>query len=1033
MKQRQSRHGSHRDDSQPSALQRMSSHPLVGSQPRGSQRLGRHLLSVALAAALSMSAPALLAQTTGATVRGQAGAEGTVTATNTDTGLSRSVATGSGGRYTLVGLPPGTYRIRFESGGEVSTRDVILRVGETVTVDAESADASSVATNDLDTIVVVGTTLRETKTSEVATYVSPKQIDALPQGSRNFLAFADTVPGMLFETGQDGSSKLRGGAQNSNGINVFIDGVSQKNYVLRGGVSGQDSSSGSPFPQLAIGEYKVITSNYKAEYDQISSAAVTATTRSGTNEFEGQFFWDKTDDAWRSPNLREEKEDRKIPSSEEQYGVSFSGPIVRDRVFFIVGYEAKEIDRPRDVRIGDNAVPLSALTPELSSLVGAGNALFDQDMYFAKLSWQPNDAHVLDLSAKKRSEEELTGIGDGPNALTYGTSKTNDSTRVDLRWQWTIGGNWYNDMHLNFEDDAWSPRPITIGPGYQIVNTRSGNMQQGSTILNVGGGVDFQDKGQRGYALQNDLTFTGFEGHTLKMGFKFKSVEINAFEQQPFNPQYRVDYFENLDAGRTTLNTFIPFRVEFGEQLLGTPDRDITSRNRQFGIYFQDDWDVNDQLTLNLGLRYDYERSPGFENYVTRPDLAAALRGWTNLQGPNIDYDIDDYMSNGNNRSAFKGAWQPRLGFSYDLTGDERHVIFGGAGRAYDRNLFDALALEQSKSTFPRYTFNFNTLDHPCTVGVNNCLNWDPSYRDPDALAALVAANPNLGAEVYLINNDLKTPYSDQFSIGMRNAFSVFGNDWSSSVTLAHIRSYDGIVFTLGNRWPDGSFRNPANPNATWGGQAFGLPIPGYGNLILADNGIETKLNQLLISLEKPFSRESPWGFTLAYTFSDAKENRLNAANSDERFLFDYPNLDDQPFLTSIGIPKHRLVATGIYGIYGITVSAKLTLASPTPKDAVNCNAAASFDNCFFDPFTPDGSIGFKQFDVSLQKEWDTGGGVKFRVRGDLLNAFNWKNYTDYDTWRGGPGSPNQNFGQRNGDGTVWPPRLFKLSLGLSW
>ncbi|MFZ5637180.1 MAG: TonB-dependent receptor [Pseudomonadota bacterium] len=994
--------------------------------PRG---IRRSLLSCALIGALLAGAPATFAQSTGATVRGQAAADARITAVNVATGLSRTVEAGSDGGYVLVGLPPGTYRISVESGGQTTSRDVVLRVGETVSLD--EGDGAP-AQGELDTVVVVGTALAETRTSEVATYVSKKQMDALPQSSRNFLAFADTVPGMIFETGQDGSSKLRGGAQNSNGINVFIDGVGQKNYVLKGGVSGQDSSSGSPFPQLAIGEYKVITSNYKAEYDQISSAAISAVTRSGTNEFEGQFFWDYTSQKMRSDTFAEDRSGNKIPSSEEQYGASFAGPLMKDRLFFFASYEAKEIDRPREVRPGTNAFDRSDLTSELAAYLGGNGAPFDQDMYFGKLTWLVNDDHMIELSAKRRDEEELTGIGDGPNTAGYGTSKTNESTRFDLRWQWN-GGDWYNDLHLTSEDDQWSPRPITIGPGYQIVDTRSGNTF-GDTILNVGGGQDYQDKGQNGWSLQNDFTFTGFDGHTIKAGVKYKSVEINAFEQQPYNAQYRVDYYENLDAGRTVLSTFVPFRVEFGAQLPGSPDRDIRSTNKQYGIYLQDDWEVNEKLTLNLGLRYDYERSPGFENYVTRPDLVAALRGWSNIHGPNVDYDIEDYISTGGNRSAFDGAWQPRVGFSYDLFADERHVIFGGAGRSYDRNLFDYLALEQSKSTFPRYAFSFDTADHPCTVGVGTCLAWDPSYLDPATLAALVASNPNLGAEVNLISNDIKTPYSDQFSIGMRNVFQVAGRDWTSSATLAHIRSHDGIVFTLGNRWPDGSFRNPANPNATWGGQPWGFPIPGFGTLILADNGIETKVNQLLLSLEKPFSRESPWGFTVAYTYSDAKENRLNAANSDEHYLFDYPNLDGQPFLRSVGIPKHRLVATGIYEFLGVTLSGKLTLASPTPKDAVNCHDTTSFDNCFFDPFTPSDGIGFKQLDFAVRKEWDTGAGIKFYVRGDLFNAFNWRNYTDYDTWRGGP-SPdfNPNFGRRSGNGTVWPPRMLKISLGFSW
>src|SRR5690606_39633695 len=90
------------------------------------------------------------------------------------------------------------------------------------------------------------------------------------------------------------------------GINVYIDGVGQKGYTLPGGVGGQDSTRGNPFPQSAIGEYKVITSNYKAEFDQISSAAVVAATRSGSNEFEGSFFWDRTSTDWRTATRSEE-------------------------------------------------------------------------------------------------------------------------------------------------------------------------------------------------------------------------------------------------------------------------------------------------------------------------------------------------------------------------------------------------------------------------------------------------------------------------------------------------------------------------------------------------------------------------------------------------------------------------------------------------------------------------------------------------------------------------------------------------------
>lgn len=310
----------------------------------------RTLLSCALGSALMLSMPMAFAQSTGATLRGQVladsapAAQAEVTATNTGTGLTRSAQVGANGSYNLAGLPPGTYRIDVTANGQTTSETVTLRVGQTANLDLTVggvAETGPQQATDMDTVVVTGTRMAETRTSEVATYVSPRQIEMLPQGSRNFLAFADTVPGMTFVERADGSTQLRSGAQSANGVNVYIDGVGQKNYVTKGGVSSQDSTRGNPFPQLAIGEYKVITSNYKAEYNQISSAAVTAVTRSGTNEFEGSFFWDRTGDDWRASTPSELERGEKIPSRSEQYGVALGGPILRDRLHFFVTYEAR--------------------------------------------------------------------------------------------------------------------------------------------------------------------------------------------------------------------------------------------------------------------------------------------------------------------------------------------------------------------------------------------------------------------------------------------------------------------------------------------------------------------------------------------------------------------------------------------------------------------------------------------------------------------------------------------------------------------
>ena len=286
-------------------------------------------------------------------------------------------------------------------------------------------------------------------------------------------------------------------------------------------------------------------------------------------------------------------------------------------------------------------------------------------------------------------------------------------------------------------------------------------------------------------------------------------------------------------------------------------------------------------------------------------------------------------------------------------------------------------------------------------------------------------------ARCFLLNNDLRTPYSDQFSIGIRNTLEFFGSEWNSSVAFSHIRSKDGIYFRLGNRRADGSYFQ--NPGAIYGGAPFGITPPGYGNIILGDNGLEYRLNSLLVSLDKPYTTESGWGLNLAYTYSDAEENRSDSAERSENFVFDFPYVGG--YNLSTNVPKHRLVLSGFYDLgWDTTLSGKLVLASHRPREAVNCREGISNDFCFFDPYEPEGTIGFKQFDVALQKIWDTGADIRFRVRADLLNAFNWRNYNQFEGFRGGPGEPlNPNFGQRNGDEILLPTRTFKLSFGLDW
>ncbi|GGK04673.1 TonB-dependent receptor domain-containing protein [Luteimonas terricola] len=984
--------------------------------PRHIHRLERSLLCCALAGCMLVTTPAF-AQSTSASLRGQVmvdsapAADARVTATNLASGLTRSVDAANG-RYSLAGLPPGTYRIDVEAAGRADSRTVTLAVGQVATLDlgvggvAESAPVGDAT--DMSAVVVTGETMTETRTSEVATYVSQRQIEALPQGTRNFLAFADTVPGMQFIQDASGNTRLRSGAQSANAVNVFIDGVGQKNYVTTGGVSGQDTSRGNPFPQSAVGEYKVITQNYKAEFDQLSSAAVVAVTRSGSNEFEGSFFLDHTRTEWRSRSTFEENGAPKAESEETQYGATFGGPIVRDVAHFFIAYEAKEYQSPRTLEFGRGFLP-GELPPEFREQYGTGTitAPFKEDLWFAKVDLQVGDAHLFELSTKYREESETIQVG-GQRLPPAATDNTNEETRVDLRWQFS-SGDWLNDAHLGYEESYWSPQPALFAPGYILSD---GNWWE--TIGHTGGGDNYQDKGQEGWSLQNDLTYMGWAGHTVKMGFKYKSIDLHTLEQNKFNPQFYYDIHESL---------VVPTHVEFGAPVAGLGDGTVDSANSQFGIYIQDDWEVNAHLTLNMGVRWDVEETPSYEDFVTPTDVVAALEA-SNANLPGSSVDIGDFISTGSNRGRDDDNIAPRLGFSYDINGDQRHVVFGGVGRSYDRNLFDYLQNEVSKGSWGQYVYNFNTPLHPCdTVSDATCREWDPAYLDPAVLRASAVAG---GArEVFLNHNDLEVPYSDQLSVGMRNAFDMFGHDWIAEVTLSHIRSRDGIAFMLGNRLDDGGFF-PSDPPGATDPPPWGAGFAPFSNMILTVNALETDSNALFLRLAKSYTPSSGWGATVAYTYTDSEQNSpmdgWPGAFNAER-IEDYGDFPGK-------VPDHRLVATGILdGPWDLTFSGKLTLASATPRYYQNCNMP-EWAYCHFSFYTPDED--FKQFDFAVEKRWDTGTDLQLRLRADVLNVFNWDNYSGYDDWRGGAGEPqNPNWGRPNA--ISLPTRTFKVSIGFNW
>src|SRR4051812_47944105 len=313
----------------------------------------------------------LQAQTSTGTIRGTVSGEGgaalasaQIAARNTNSGVQRVTQANDAGFYVLAGLVPGNYQVTVRRiGSAPETRTVVVQIGTTQVQDfALAQQAAQLATQ-----VVTGAAGLETKSSEVSTNVTQAQISKLPSSTRNFLDLAALAPGVIVTEDRTNSTTFKtisADGQGPSSVNLFIDGTSFKNDITSGGVAGQDASRGNPFPRSAVQEYRVIAQNFKAEYQNSSSAIITATTKSGGNTWSGDALINFQNKNMVSLDSFQKKDKKSSPSTfvKPDYkrtlgALSIGGPIIKDKMHIFASYEGNVQDRSSRVNI---ATPTSA-------------------------------------------------------------------------------------------------------------------------------------------------------------------------------------------------------------------------------------------------------------------------------------------------------------------------------------------------------------------------------------------------------------------------------------------------------------------------------------------------------------------------------------------------------------------------------------------------------------------------------------------------------------------------------------------------
>jgi hypothetical protein len=964
------------------------------------RQLASGISIIAIAAALSNATPAY-AQQEFATLQGHidgatAGAQ--VVAVDTHTGQRSVGKVDAKGNYEIFGLRPSTYTITVPGRAPQSAT---LQVGQAVTVDFTESRTAAGA------IVVTGRrSAQPVQAQTVATNITTAQIENLPQNSRNFLTFAQLAPGVQLSN-PSGAQQLQAGALAPAQSNILLDGMSFKNPINHGGMFGQNFGSfGNPFPQIAIQEYQLQTQNFGVEVGQSAAAVLTAITKTGGDRFHGSAFIEWQPKAFISrPHFQT---DPKKDYDRKQFGAELGGPIIPGKLTFYGAFEGTNQKLP--------ALTLNVSAPVPQNIAaqvnGSAPQNFKQRLYFGKLTWFATPDDTLNLIGYRRKQSNLSDYG-GNAPAEHGRLLQTQQTRYQLQWKHTAG-NFLNFLNIAYDKANQGTPALTAGPEYIL----TGSANTGSPLVFLGGNAFTQNDVEKSWVIKDDATLRHGD-HTFKAGGQITFYDLARSEVQQTNGTYYV-----VNPG--PVSSFdITTAAPFAGTINLTPSPTVRGKDTQIGLYIQDEWKPDIHWTINAGLRWDFESNANNNHYVTPPAIAAALRSYQGWMARGID--PEDYISTGHNRHPDWKEFQPRLGVSYDVHGDRDLVIFGGAGRYYDRPLFIEGVLET--------LMNSNV---SLTVDLPGCNTASPpTYcHDPNALRTYAASLGFTGGAVWVLPNKVKMPYSDQFDIGVRKRFGQI----QTSLTYSHVESHNIFLFERANFYSNGWMtrflvKDGAGNviGCTNGGDqwvqdqiatanypacpAMNGDLTGFhGKLDRGANNGRARLDALYLQIEKPFTDTSTWGFTQAFTLQRARTNIGQDFYGDE--MFNGPYLDTYGWNYVPNVEKWRSVTSVNWRApLGITLSGLLSLSSgpafgqflqpwtggPSPPDNACCGGPGNLAGVFF----PHKTFGYKRLDARIAKTFKMpwGHGHDLTVDFQAFNVFNWLNRT-YSAWGAGGAVP---------------------------
>ena len=802
-----------------------------------------------------------------------------VTATNTQTGLEKTVNSDDEGNYRIVLLPPGDYRVVTGTAGGfgAATVSTIVTVGGKTPLDITIYPAGAV----VDPVTVTSEApVVETARTSVSTTVNERAIQNLPVNGRNYLDFATLTPGVIRDPTRQGDLSVGGQKGTLNSIQV--DGVDNNNTFFGQAFGRTGVRPPYQFSEESVQEFQVNQNGFSAEFGRSGGAIINVVTKSGTNEYHGglfEYFRDESLNANPTSNKNSQAQrgllNKRTPQQINQFGGRIGGPIVKNRAFFFFTYDGQRQDLSNPI----DAPNLTSAPAAVQSILGPKISTYpigrDQDVFMVKGDILLNNSNQLSLRFNRQNFTGINNESTGPqNVLEHTGSSLATTTTFSGTLASTLTQKLVNEFRFQLARDAEPGEANSDMPEARIGTLVTGTT---TTFLNIGRN-NFSPREttiRRAQIVDNVLYATG--RHTIKTGLDFNFDRILNFFPGFFNGQYT---FNNYTAFRD--NQPSAYQQAFAGT--GTTGATTNPNVSDYAFYVQDDWKITPKLTLNAGVRYDLETlaAPPVQN----PDP----------QLLNAGLDTSTQPSDTNNLA-------PRFGFSYAF--NDKSVLRGGYGIFYARTTAIMLGTAHSQN-------GINVIN----ISLNQAQLTAAGLVYPNILTApptgAVPARPSL----YLFADDYAQPYVQQGRLGFER--EVWKNT-SLSVTylfykgvhLSRTRDINLPAPTLV------TFTEPTN------GQTFQVPrfvnprpLSNYVRVNLFESTGNSKYNALAFQLQRRFAKG--WQFLATYTFSKAKDDRPDQtsvvpgnAGDDAKIVFNQLNIRDDYGTADVDIP-HRFVFSSV-------------------------------------------------------------------------------------------------------------------------